>query len=309
MTKFERVQAVLSEQAPDRAPFSFWYHFTDIPQEERAGEKLAVAELDFYRKYDPDLLKVMHDIPYDLPPGVEKLESLDQALVVAPDQGNFGKHLEALRIITGEVGQEVPVVDTIFSCFSYAEKLTGGLTREIMRNNPTDLHAGMKKIATTLADWSEAVVRNGCAGIYYALQGATEGFLSEADYREFFLPYDRIVLERVKNLAMLIVLHLHGEDLHWRLWEALPFNVLSWSSNITPPTIAEGRAHYPGAIIGGVNEVEIGNYTPEQVKAEIRQAILDTDGGRGLIVAPGCAVPTDCPPANLHAFKAAVTEG
>jgi len=308
MTKFERLRAALAGEAVDRLPYSFWYHFLDIPLADRAGEKLATAELEFYRAYDPDFLKVMHDIPYDLPEGMGKAETLAEwrcVPVVEPNEGNLGRHLEAIRLILAEIGDEAPVIDTVFNPFAYAEKITGGRTLELLRENPEEFHIGLRRIAETLSLWAETLVRQGAAGIYLAVQGATADVMSEEAYEKDFLPYDRQILEQVEDIAFLNVLHLHGAGLHWKLWERLSFNVLSWSSNLTPPSIAEARKSYSGCIAAGVNEMEIGGYAPQQVKDEIREAIEAT-GGRGLIVAPGCAVPTDCPPANLHAFKEAV---
>ncbi len=310
MTKFERIEATLEGEPVDRLPFSFWYHFLDIPTAERAGERLAQAELEFYRTYEPDCLKVMHDIPYDLPGGAAKIEDLaqwKQLAVIDPETGNFGRQLEALRIIQEEVGDEVPVVDTVFNCFAYAEKITGGKARELFRQNPEEFHIGLGRIAETLSLWAEATIERGAAGIYLALQGASAEVMSEEEYCREFLPYDRQILERVQDAGWLNILHIHGSKIYWDTWRNLPFNALCWSANITPPSFTEARRDYSGCIIGGVNEVEIGRYTPEQVKEEIRQAVAETEG-RGLIIAPGCAVPTDCPPENLRVFKEAVME-
>jgi uroporphyrinogen decarboxylase len=310
MTKFERIRAAIAGEPVDRVPFGLWYHFLDIPVEERAGKKLAKAELDFYRTYDTDFLKVMHDIPYDLPEGRQEIETLDEwkeLEVIAPEEGNFGRQMTALRMIAAEVGKEVPVIDTVFNCLAYADKITGKKAMELLRESPADFHVGLGRIAETLSLWAEAIVKEGCAGIYFALQGASADVMSEKEYRQDFLPYDRQILERVENLGMFNVLHLHGENLHWKVWDSLPFHALCWSANLTPPSIGEARQHYTGCIMGGVNEVEIGKYTPGQVRTEICQAIKDA-GERGLIIAPGCAVPTDCPPANLHAFKETVME-
>jgi len=309
MTRFERVEAAVRGEPVDRIPFSFWYHFLDIPAAERAGRKLAEAEVNFYHTYEPDFLKVMHDIPFDLPAGRKEIESLEEwkrLEVIDPEEGNFGRQLEAIRLILAEVGGEVPVVDTVFNCFAYAERITGGRTMELLRRNAEEFHAGLSRLAESLSLWSEAIVQQGAAGIYLALQGATSEIMSEEEYCREFLPHDRQILERVQDSGRLNLLHLHGTNLHWNIWRNLPFQALSWSANLASPSLQEARRDYSGCIAGGVNEVEIGRYTPEQVKTEIRQAIEATEG-RGLIAAPGCAVPTDCPPANLHAFKEAVS--
>jgi len=311
MTKFERIEAALKGEEVDRVPFSLWYHFLDIPVEQRAGEALAKAELNFYRIYDPDVLKVMHDIPYDLPKGLTKIDTLAQwkkLPVLDPEEGNFGQQLRAIQIILEEIGGETPVIDTVFNPFAYAEKITGGKTLAFLRENADDFHEGMGQVAESLALWTELLVEQGAAGIYLALQGAVEDVMTEEEYRLNFLSYDLEILERMQDTAEMNVVHLHGEKLHWNIWENLPFHALSWSSNITPPAIAEARREYDGCILCGVNETAINSYSPEQVIAEIRAAIEATEG-LGYIAAPGCAVPTDCPPANLHAFKQAVMMG
>jgi len=310
MTKAERIKAVLAGTPVDRLPFSFWYHFYDIPATERTGEKLAKAELDFYRTYDPDFLKVMHDVPYDLPEGLSKIDNLEQWRQITPldpAEGNFGRQLKAIQLILEELGPEVPVIDTIFNPMAYAQKLTGKKALAFWREDPEAFHAGLVKITETLSNWAAATVEQGAAGIYLAIQDAVAGEMTEAEYAQEFLSYDRKILERVQDTAYLNIVHLHGDDIYWNLWPNLPFSALSWSSNLTPPSFAEARKTYTGCLVGGVNEAAIIDYSPEQVKEEIRRAIVDT-GGQGLIVAAGCAVPTDCPPANLQAFKELLTE-
>src|SRR5918997_6606651 len=98
-TKAERVKAVLDGGLADRVPFSLWYHFRREPVD---GEGFVRATLDFYRAYDPDLLKVMHDAPYELPvdkPVFENAEEWRRFPVNPPDSGAFGEHLRSLRTI------------------------------------------------------------------------------------------------------------------------------------------------------------------------------------------------------------------
>ena len=71
-SKIDRIKGVLKGDRVDRLPFTFWHHFR---LEKFPGERHAEATLDFYRKFDVDLLKVMSDFPYPLPKGVEKISS------------------------------------------------------------------------------------------------------------------------------------------------------------------------------------------------------------------------------------------
>ncbi|GBC97217.1 hypothetical protein HRbin16_03038 [bacterium HR16] len=105
------------------------------------------------------------------------------------------------------------------------------------------------------------------------------------------------------------VLHIHGENIYFDLLLPLTAkaHVLSWSNRITAPSIPEARLKYTGCIMAGVDEVNIKSLTAEQVKEQVRETIAQTRG-RGVIVAPGCAVPTDTPPELLLAIREAVLE-
>jgi hypothetical protein len=73
------------------------------------------------------------------------------------------------------------------------------------------------------------------------------------------------------------------------------------------PSLSEARGPAPVQVPGRrASTSAIAGYAPEQVRDEIADAVAQTGGGRGLIVAPGCSVPTETPPANLRAFKEAV---
>ena len=62
---------------------------------------------------------------------------------------------------------------------------------------------------------------------------------------------------------------------------------------------------YRGCVIGGLHEFAIKDKTPDEVIAEAQEAIDET-GGRSVVIAPGCAVPTDTPEVNLFALRRAV---
>ena len=62
----------------------------------------------------------------------------------------------------------------------------------------------------------QAAKATGLAGIYYAVQMANYGDLSEAEYREFGEPYDRRILAAAGDLPFNLV-HLHGADVMFDL--------------------------------------------------------------------------------------------
>ena len=88
-SKRTRVMAAVEGRRPDRVPVSFWYHF---PLEHPSSAPLAEAELAFAARYDPDFLKVMHDLWLDLPDGLKLIEDpadWRKLRPLNPREGNF----------------------------------------------------------------------------------------------------------------------------------------------------------------------------------------------------------------------------
>lgn len=308
--KSERVRAALAGDVADRAPFSLWYHFRHEPE---SGEGFVRATLDFYRTYHPDLLKVMHDTPYELPvdkPVFDQAEDWAHLPVNPPDAGCFGEQLRSLRRIVEYKSDDAPVIDTVFSVFAQAQRITGGRVLEQLEQNPAVVTMGLKRLAAALAGYAKAVVeQEGCSGIFLAVSGADVGTMTGERYRDHFLPLDQLVLSGAFG-GWCNLVHLHGEDLHWDVLSPLVelTGAVSWSDRAAGPGLADVRTRTGKCVVGGVNEQRIGGYTPEQVRAEIADAVAQVKG-QGLIVAPGCAVPTETPPANLHAFRDALEPG
>jgi uroporphyrinogen decarboxylase len=304
-SKRERLQAAVDGHSVDRVPVGLWYHF---PLSSPSGRPLAEAEMEFVRKYDPDFLKVMHDLPLNLPDGMERIESPDDWLKLRPldpKSGNFAAQLETLRILKQNLGQDMPIIDTVFNPFSAANKMCGKRLLLHLDASPEAVVHGLQAIAVSLANYASAWMEAGGDGIFYALDGAQLSRMSEDEYADVFLPLDRIVLQSAMERGTFNVLHLHGANLMFDLVHNLPAHVLNWSSRITYPSLGEARGIHTGCIAGGIDETTIDKKSPVEVFDEARRAIAEA-GANGFILAPGCAVPTDTPEENLLAVRSAV---
>jgi len=91
------------------------------------------------------------------------------------------------------------------------------------------------------------------------------------------------------------------------LWTDLPAQAISWSvHNKGNPSLAEGRTISGLAVMGGLGQRASLLYgPPHEVEAEARRAVAET-GGRGLLLAPGCSVPTRAKDINLAAMVPAI---
>ncbi len=304
--KRDRVMAAVQCMRADRVPVSFWYHFAlDFP----SGQPLADAEIEFYRKYDLDFLKVMHDLPLDLPDGMTEIEDpqdWNKIQPLNPREGNFAHQLEALKIMRRELGPDVPIIDTVFNPHHAAGKICGKKFMEHYRANPQGVVRALRAITVSLMDYCQAWIQEGGDGIYYALDGAQTTTMTEEEYGGIFKPLDYMILDAAMAYGPFNVLHIHGTDIMFNLLHDLPNHVLEWSNRLTPPSLSEARGIHQGCIAGGIDEVGIAEMTADQVLSQGRSSIAEA-GADGFILTCGCAVPTDTPEEKLMAIRQAVT--
>ncbi|MEI6511887.1 MAG: uroporphyrinogen decarboxylase family protein [bacterium] len=287
MTSRERIFSAVKGEIPDRIPFSMWYHFRLTPP---AGANMAQAELEFYDRYKPDMLKVMHDIPYEPVGPIREVTDWANLPELDPTDGNFGKQLETLKMIRAGLDDNVPMIDTVFGVYNYADKLSNGRLLDHLTIDPDVVGRGLCSIAVSLERYAKACIEAGCEGIYYALTGASaEGETAEI-YKKYFLEYDRLILSAVKD-APLSVIHLHGyKNLYFDLIHELPASVICWSDRAAEPNLSVARTIHSGCLMGGLDETKVAEMSIEQIQEQARDAIRQIDG-KSFILAPGCAIP------------------
>ncbi|HSF23694.1 MAG TPA: uroporphyrinogen decarboxylase family protein [Blastocatellia bacterium] len=305
MNKIERVTLALRGGEVDRPPFSFWYHFG---LQHMPGRKHAEAEIDFYRVYDLDFLKVMNDYPYPLPGGLDALaseEDWNNVELIGGSDERWREQLEALSMINQAIGREAMFIETIFSPWTTARRLTPtGSLDEARALHPRALLAAMEPIAGSLAAYAVEAVARGASGIFLSLGAATDDVMTADEYERWGRPFDLKVLNAVRE-APFNVLHVHGKRIHFDSLVDYPVAAMNWSHFATAPSLAEGRVRSGKTVLGGIDEAAAAHLSPKRIEAQVAHALGEV-GRRGLIVTPGCSVPTDTPVACLRAIKSAV---
>lgn len=322
-THRERLQTCLSGQMPDRVPVALWRHF---PVDDQYPERLAKATLAFQGTFDFDLIKVTpassfcikdwgvadewlgssegtRDYTHYVIKDPEDWESLP---VLNPTKGYLGAQLKCLELLYQELGPDTPIIQTIFNPLSQAKNLVGPQNLLVhLRQHPEAFHAGLRRITESCIRFVEATLQTGISGIFFAVQHAQYGLLSEAEYVEFGRKYDKQVLESSRDL-WLNMLHLHGTDIMFDLFLDYPVQIINWHDKETFPPLNEGQERFKGAVCGGLRRHEtIVLGAPESIKAEAQQAIQET-GGRRFILGTGCVVPIIAPYGNILAARQSV---
>jgi uroporphyrinogen decarboxylase len=205
-----------------------------------------------------------------------------------------------------ELGLDTPVIQTIFSPLSQAKNLVGPEKILVhLRKYPEAVHAGLKTITENVLRFTEAALETGIAGVFYAVQHAQHGLLSETEYLAFGKTYDFQCLEPAQS-GYLNMLHLHGLDVMFDLVADLPVQIINWHDQETAPSLSKGKELFSGVVCGGLRRYEsIILGTPEAVTAEARDAMEATNGKR-FILGTGCVTPIMAPHGNLLAARYSV---
>ncbi|MBI3667967.1 MAG: hypothetical protein HY236_17345 [Acidobacteria bacterium] len=281
LSKIERVRRALEGREVDRPPYTYWYHFLDADQ---PGERHAASTLEYHRKFDTDLVKVMSDYPFTQDPA-----------------NPFPQQIRALEIIARELKGKALFVETIFQPFNQAEKTSSPeKVKELLYSNPQALLDRLEKVAKAEANHARLALKAGAAGIFLAISNANDGYLTREEYKKFSEPFDRMVLEGAQG-AELNTLHLHGAKLYLDLFYDWPARVIQHSVAATGIPLRAAREHYSGVLMGGVDEIHFKELTEEQMREQIQRA--RAEAAPKWILAPGCSVPNDTPDSQLLKFN------
>ena len=326
MTKRERVLAALARAPVDRPPVAFWRH---VPEVAHTADGLAAAMLDFHRRWNLDLIKVMSSgvscvedwgcrvayagSPYGAKQCTEhavrapgdwaRLQPLD------PGAGALGRELDAVRLIRTGRADDAPILHTLFSPLTIARKLAGDRVRDDLRAEPAPVLAALEVITETMTRYARAALEAGADGVFFATQTATPEFITADEHARWDAPYARRVLEATAAASGVTLLHIHGRDIYFDQLAELPVHAVNWHDRVTPPALGDGKRRSRGAVVGGLGEGTTLRRGPvTAIVAEVRDAVHQAEGV-GVIVGPGCVLPLDLPDAHLAAVVQTVSRG
>jgi uroporphyrinogen decarboxylase len=320
------IENCLSGAISGKTPVALWRHF---PVDDQTPEGLAKAIVEFQNLYDFDLVKVTPASSYCLkdwgvedewqgnPEGTRQYtrrvinspDDWEKLPILDPYAGSLGNQLSCLKLIIDALGPDIPIIQTIFNPLSQAKNLVGNeLLFVHLRQYPEALAIGLKTIVKSTCKFMDAANHTGIAGYFYAVQHANYHLLSEAEYLKFGKTYDLEIL-KLASEQWLNMLHLHGENIMYKLFTDYPVQVINWHDRETFPSLVEAKKLFSGVVCGGLQRqatMELG--TPKRVYSEARDAILAT-GNKRFILGTGCVLQTTTPSVNIRAALQAARNG
>ena len=307
MTKTERVRNALEGKKVDHIPFSFWTHMAGYDLD---PELLARKTAEFAKEYDIDFIKTMNNGMYSVEDygckldqsqvkkgGITKLAS--SPIGCAEDwkkigmldihSGALNRELTSLQWLLEETKGQIPVIFTVMSPMTTAEKLSGGEVIHHLQEGRADLVIpALKAITDTTCLLAQEAIRLGAAGIFFASQIEYYGGKDDSFCEVYEKPFDLQVLGAAEK-GWFNVIHAHGSDIMFHILNDYPVHAFNWHVGESLPQIEEARDTLDCALMGGLNRGDIKDGRKTQIHNQLYHIIKATKG-RKLLITPGCVV-------------------
>jgi len=339
MTSVERVETVLQGKIPDRVPvdlhnFMMTAHASGMqfPDYFRSGEAMAEGQIKAWREYGHDVLLLENgtaalaeacgcgveyleeSAPVSFTPVIHNLNDLDK--LVMPDPFTtfpLSENLKSTRVVVREIGQQAFIMGRADQGpFSLASMLIGIKEFLIALANPAHyekLHRLLEFTLEVVYRYAVAQMEQGAhmTSIGESLSGPD--FCSPMTYKEFEWTYAKRLVQRLADQRIRLAYHICGnatrivDDMTATGATVLELDYKCDFVKIKAAT--QGRATILGAIDPSA-VMALG--TPNLVTQKCREELEVLMPGGGLILGPGCALPPNTPPENVHAMLEAARQ-
>jgi len=309
MNKTERIKTALNREKTDKLPYAFWTH---MPGDDLDPEVISKKTYEFFKEYDLDFIKMMNNGMYSTEDfgckadyseikqgGAAKLvyspvkAADDWVKLKQPDvhQGAYGRELKHLRLLLELVNKEAPVIFTIFSPMTTANKISQNtLLKQITEGHGEQVHQALEMITETTCELVKAVMEAGADGIFMATQLASYDITTDKIYGEYGKPYDVRVFETANQCGgWFNLLHAHGNNIMFNLLKDYPSQAFNWHVFETLPGVTEARDITGKCLVGGIQRYNITDGKKNEIHHEIYTCIKEL-GGVGHILTPGCVI-------------------
>jgi hypothetical protein len=222
-------------------------------------------------------------------------------------------HFDTIDYVISRAGKEVSVHSEIFSPFTQFLELldyTNGLIALI--DDPLKTKACLERLARGAIDLGRKQADRGVDAILISSAFAGAGFISPDQYREFVLPYERMVIEGI-NSQFDIPIYTHTCGSIGDRLELMSETGTNGIDTLDPPPLGNvdledakkriGDKLFLKGNIDPVNVMLLG--TPAQVFAEASRCIKSASIAGGYVLSTACSVPPQAPPGNILKLREA----
>lgn len=331
MTKKEIVTAFLNNEAPERVPVSFWYHFVSFHDhytaltDPKVFKAVKEGQKKYYDEIQPDLVKIMSDGFFGHPAvteqRIETVEDLSRIHRIDENDPWISSQIDFVKGVCDHVGDEVYKYYTVFSPLQYIrlrfEEYDEDFTKfvRLFKESPET----MTQAAGRIAEDVKVLVRRLFSetkvdGIYYSVQAVQDKSFDKEKHDALVKPLDLLILEEINKYTDNIILHICGygnytNTLEW--YRDYPVKVFNWATYTEGIDLDQGKKIFGGKpVLGGFSNNEgtiLYTGSQEELKEEVFR-ILDKAGTKGVALGADCTISSDISPERLELIRTIAEE-
>lgn len=311
------------KKTPEYRWMSLWRHFLD---REKTDAELTVSMIEWQEKWNWDFLKVnppacyhvldwgaeyeFFSDPFKEPklqkPVIRTAEDLDRIGPLDVRKGFLGDQLRVIRNLRSHFGEELPIVETVFSPIEIAHRLMEGrpALAHFQRTHPGRVHDLLRTITKVFSEFCLECLNAGADGIFFATKWATSDEMSWAEYQEFGKHYEMDVLNPLAQKDALLMLHVCGQRTFLNSMLDYPVDIFSYDF------LADGVPS-PELVAQSTGKFVMGGIDPDLLAHDVHRAIEVAKHYSGLerwLLAPSCVVSPETPAENIRRTKEGLRE-
>jgi [methyl-Co(III) methylamine-specific corrinoid protein]:coenzyme M methyltransferase len=325
LTPKERLYRALRKQPVDRMPAVCFTQTATVEQMEACGaywpeahddaEKMATLAEAAHTVIGFEAVRVPFDItaeaelfgckikagdlkqqPSVIKHSVKNLEDIEKIKDYNLEEGRVGLILEAVKILSDKYGKELPVIGSMIGPFSLAQHINGDAWFGNIFTGEDLVPALLDLCSDFNVEYAKAMVRNGADTIAIIDPTASYELIGGEFYEKFALPYQKKIVDAMKELDVATVLHICGNTTNGLgIMDKTGVNGISVDQRVDVKA-AKGNVEN-AIIIGNLDPVAVlWNGSPDDIAAASKKAL---DAGVGLL-SPGCGIVSMTPTTNLQ---------
>ncbi len=325
MNKKELIYNAVAGRKNERLPYTFWTHLSGIDLD---PVLLAEKTYEFYKEYDIDLIKTMNNGMYAVEDfgckvDYSQIATGGVARIAATPVNEPGdwknirplqldkcdalqRELYSLKLLLEKVRDEdVPVIFTVFSPFTTANKLSNNqLLKHIREGAQKDVQRALQIITDVTVDLVRKANEMGVDGIFFASQMSSYDQCDEETFRKYGAPYDRQIL--LASDGYCDAIHAHGNNIMFDVLKDYPIDIFNWHCWESEPDLKTAAA-MDKCLMAGLVRGDITNRNYEALRQQISEC-WNTLHGQKHILSPGCVIRYPLDPQAMHYVKQAIGE-